>query len=125
MNLHPEIQKRIDEQKRLGGVKLDDLKPGTKIEAQTLNTLYKIEVLENGKFMVDGGSYFAAPTEVNIGGSTWGGSIIKIKWIGIYMHIEISHPTVGTKIVITSPVQAIKIIAPDGEWEYEISDSVS
>ena len=124
MNLHPDIQRRLDEQEKLGGVQLDELEPGTKIEVQTLNTLYTIEVLENGKYMVSGGSYFSAPTETHIGGSTWGSSMLKLKWLGINMHIEMGHPA-KNGIITTSPVQAIKIIAPDGEGEYEISDSVS
>lgn len=119
-HLHPDILKRIEEQEKQGGVKLDELKPGTKIWAQTFNSLYIIEVLENGRFMVNGGTRFTAPQEVAIAGATWGGSMIKPKWLCINMAIEMEHPDPNRSILLTSAVQSIKVIAPDGSWEYKL-----
>lgn len=119
-HLHPDILKRIEAQEKLGGIKIDELEVGTKIEAQTFNSLYTIEVLENGKFMVNGGTRFTAPQEVAIAGSTWGGSMLKMKWIGINMCIEMEHPNPERDILLTSLVQTITVIAPDGSWEYKI-----
>jgi len=94
-------------------VALDKLAIGTKIEAKTRNTLYKIEILPNGRVMVEGGRYFLQPTETVIVGSTWGGSMIKSKWLEIGMHIEMPQCT-------TTAVETLKIIAPDSSWEYTI-----
>ena len=112
-NLDPQIERLIAEQKERGGIQIDQLEIGTKIEAQTRNTLYKIEILSNGKFMVEGGKYFPAPTETHIAGSTFGGSMLKLKWLGIGMCIEMPQ-------CVTTSVQSLKVIAPDGSWEYEI-----
>lgn len=87
-----------------GGVQIDRLDIGTVLEVQTCNSLYTIEVLDNKKFSVQGGSRFIHPCETWIGGSTWGGSMIKIKWIGIGMHIEMGHPNPEKSILLTSPV---------------------
>lgn len=113
MNLHPEIERRIEEQKKQGGIEIDKQPIGTRIEAQTRNTLYKIEILAGGKAKVEGGRYFSEPKETRISGSTWGGSMLKMHWLGIGMHIEFPECT-------TTPVVKLKIIAPDGAWEYDL-----
>jgi hypothetical protein len=43
---------------------------------------------------------------VTIAGSTWGGSMLKVRFIGRGMHLEFHHPAYSTPIV-TSPIQEI------------------
>lgn len=116
--LDPEIIKRIEEQKKIGGVQLDEMDVGTTIHAQTANTLYEIKVVGKDKFRVKGGRYFPEPKEVAISGSTWGGSMLKVKWLGIGMHIELPHPTKSMSIITTSPVSSLKVQGPN--WKYKI-----
>lgn len=97
--------------KKQGGIQLDQLAINTKIEAQTKNTLYRITVLDNDKYKVEGGRHYSQPTETHIGGSTWGGSMIKVGWLGLGMHIEFPECT-------TTAVKTLKVVAPDESWEY-------
>ena len=115
-HLDPKIAALMQEQ---NGVKLEQLEIGTTIEAQTTNSLYYIKVLGSGRFEVQGGKHFPRPTTTFINGSTWGGSMIKTKWLGIDMRIEMGHP-LKASVLTTSPVQSLRIIGPDGSWNYLI-----
>jgi hypothetical protein len=96
------------------GVDLTRLEIGTILEVQTKNTLYKLRKLENGEYEVEGGMYLSPPHKKGINGSTFGGSMIKINWIGLSMNIEFTDgPT-------TTEVQSIKIIAPDAKWDFSL-----
>jgi hypothetical protein len=44
---------------------------------------------------------------VAIAGSTWGGSMLKLRFVGRGMHLEFSHPAYRTPIV-TSPIQDVR-----------------
>jgi|SRR6185436_3138935 len=110
--LDPAIEAKLKDMK---GIDLEKLEVGTRIEAKTKNSLYKIFTMGHGKFQVVGGEYFPEKGLhiTRIRGSTFGGSIIKIHWLGIGMHIEFPECT-------TTAVQSLKIIGPNGDWEYEI-----
>jgi hypothetical protein len=45
--------------------------------------------------------------QVAIAGSTWGGSMLKLQYVGRGMHLEFRHPLYPTPIV-TSPIQEIR-----------------
>jgi hypothetical protein len=45
--------------------------------------------------------------QVAIAGSTWGGSMLKLQYVGRGMHLEFRHPGYATPIV-TSPIQEIR-----------------
>jgi len=47
------------------------------------------------------------PVQVAIAGSTWGGSMLKLQYVGRGMHLEFRHPHYATPIV-TSPIQEIR-----------------
>jgi len=47
------------------------------------------------------------PVQVAIAGSTWGGSMLKLQYVGRGMHLEFRHPKYPTPI-ITSPIQEIR-----------------
>ena len=115
-HLDSQITQRIQQQEEGGGVNIVLLQPGIKIEVQTRNTLYHIEILDpnEGKIKIQGGKYFPEPTEAYLHGSTWGGSMLKLQWIGHEMHMEIG----AHKVVTTSAVQAAKVIGPN--WEYRL-----
>jgi hypothetical protein len=73
------------------GIDISKLEPETIIEVQTKNSLYKIELTSNHFVFVEGG-YFPERTKMIFTGSTWGGSMIKPKWIGKDMHLEFVFP---------------------------------
>ena len=116
-HIDDKILKRLAEQEKRGGIQIGMLQPGTRIEAKTKNTLYEIEILDPVNrpliIKIHGGSYFKEPASVQLNGSTWGGAMLKLGWLGIGMCMEFAECT-------TTPVQSLKVIAPDKSWEYEI-----
>ena len=90
------------------GVAMNTLTAFDMIRARTLNSDYRIFVLEpdSGKVLVQGGSFFAEPVEGFISGSTFGGCMLKIGWIGVGLRMEICA---GGQRIITSPVQELSI----------------
>ena len=118
-NLDSSITKRFDNQV---GIDLSQIPIGTRIEAQTKHSLYKITVLRDGRFMIDGGFYFKQPTEAGISGSTWGTEMLQSRWLGIGMNIEIQHPEEGR--ILTTPVKTLKVVASDESWEYTLPEGL-
>jgi len=111
-----DIVKNIEKSEKNGGVFVDKLEPGTRVVAVTRNSTYDIEILNQvGQVKVQGGKYFPESTETYFAGSTWGGSMLKLKWIGLDMCMEFSHPK---GVIVTSRVKEAKVIGKD--WEYEM-----
>jgi len=109
----------------LPGIDVSKLPQGTKLLVKTHYSLYVIEKLDYGnKVLVKGGKYFTKPKEVNFPGSTWGGSCIKVNWIGYGMRMEFQLP--GLRKITTSGVKNATIIAPTYQytmnWEEEDED---
>jgi hypothetical protein len=76
-----------------GGVYLRDLSPGSVLSIQTKNRVYEMVILEDGAALISGHPEFCPePTEVQIQGSTWGGSMLKTRFLGRGMHLEFEHP---------------------------------
>lgn len=99
------------------GVDIAKLKAGTKLEVQTRNTLYKITILnpQKQKIEIQGGQ-IEEPEEAILQGSTWGGSMLKLHWVGYMMHMEIYRAQhIGA--MVTTGVRSLKVIGPD--WEYD------
>ena len=90
-----------------GGVDLRNLTPGTVISIRTLNHLYKIEVVEEDTALISGHPEFCPdPVEVRIHGSTWGGSMLRVRFVGRGMHLEFEHPV--HKRIVTSRILDIQ-----------------
>lgn len=95
------------------------------ILVRTKNTNYRF-VCTNGKVLglatKDNGSvpkYLAEETEVNIHGSTWGGSMLKMEYIGVEMYLEFhyeAHPhrITTSEIVNVRVAPIISCDAPAG-----------
>lgn len=76
-----------------GGVHLSQLSPGTILEVETQNRAYTIDYRGSGQAMISGHPVFCPePVLVNIHGSTWGGSMLKERFIGRGMRLEFAHP---------------------------------
>jgi hypothetical protein len=82
----------------------------------TKNSTYEL-IIGNNEVIVQGGKFFPEPTKAILNGSTWGGSMIKLGWIGYGMCMEIARP--GLSCVTTSPVRDAKIIGPNYDYTME------
>jgi len=89
-------------------VRLDDLLPGSRLQVTTRNTRYQLVVFIGNTVLITGHSlYCPRPVLVRIHGSTWGGSMLKVRFIGRGMCMEFAHPQFQTPI-LTSPIQEIR-----------------
>jgi hypothetical protein len=106
-NLSDEVNRNIAKSEIEGGVLLDNLPDGEVLEVETQNRWYTIVNRGSGRALISGHPKFCPqPVPVRIAGSTWGGSMIKLRFIGRGMHIEFRHPTFKT--IITSRVVEIR-----------------
>lgn len=92
----------------LDGVALRTLTAFDTVCARTLNNDYYIFLLEpeTGKALIQGGRYFSEPIEVTVSGSTFGGCMLKMGWLGVGLRIEICT---GGQRIVTSPVRSLHI----------------
>ncbi|MEA2680209.1 MAG: hypothetical protein QOK03_1931 [Candidatus Binataceae bacterium] len=90
-----------------GGVHLRDLPPRSMLSIETENRVYEVVVLGEETALISGHPEFCpAPAEVRINGSTWGGSMLKTRFLGRGMHLEFEHPVHRT--IITSRIREIR-----------------
>jgi len=82
-NFSDVINRNIIQSEIEGGVHLRDLLPGTVLEVHTQNHVYKIVSQQDGEVWISGHPvYCPDPVLVDIHGSTWGGSMIRERFIG-------------------------------------------
>ncbi|MFN0124003.1 MAG: hypothetical protein ACKV2V_26165 [Blastocatellia bacterium] len=93
----------------VSGLDMNGLSMFDMIRARTLNSDYSIFLLDPqaGRALVQGGRFFAEPSEAVINGSTFGGCMLKTGWIGVGLRIEIFCKG---QCIVTSPVQEISLI---------------
>jgi len=97
-----------------GGVYLNELPEHATLEVETQNRLYTIVNRGNGRVLISGHPEFCPePVLVKIEGSNWGGSMLKMAYVGRGMHLEFRHPDYGRPIV-TSRIVEIRQTAPLG-----------
>ncbi len=106
-NLSDEINSKIIESEIEGGVFLGDLPPETVLEIQTANHRYTAVMLGKGEALISGHPrYCPEPVQVEIAGSSWGGSLLKLDFVGRGMRLEFYHPDYK-KPIVTSPIVEI------------------
>jgi hypothetical protein len=87
------VNRNIIQSQVEGGVHLSHLSPGTVLEVETQNRAYTIDYKGSGQALISGHPIFCPePVLVNIHGSTWGGSMLKERYIGRGMRLEFGHP---------------------------------
>lgn len=92
-HLDDTVNRRIVRSEIEGGVHLHDVQPGTVLEVMTQNRAYTIEYQGRGQALISGHPVFCPePVLVSIHGSTWGGSMLKERYIGRGMHLEFGRP---------------------------------
>ncbi len=106
-NLCNSVNRNIIQSEIEGGVYLDNLSEGATLEIETQNRWYTIVNRGRGKVLISGHPKFCpAPTLVRIEGSTWGGSMLKSRFIGRGMRLEFRHPSYRT--ITTSRIMEIR-----------------
>jgi hypothetical protein len=106
-NLGDEVNRNIVQSEIEGGVFLECLPPDTVLQIRTQHHFYTAQLLGEGAALISGHPQFCPqPVQVMIAGSTWGGSMLKLRYIGRGMHLEFHHPAYSTPI-ITSAIQEI------------------
>ena len=107
-NFSDEVNHNLVQSEIEGGVFLHDLPPATVLEIQTQHHCYQVVLLDESNVMISGHPEFCPePIKVAIAGSTWGGSMLKRRFVGRGMYLEFRHPQYQTPIV-TSRVQEIR-----------------
>jgi hypothetical protein len=86
------------------GISLHELEPLTSIVVATRNSRYYITISGGTAIFVQGGRFFPETTDARLEGSSFGGSFLKVAWIGVGLRMEICSR--GRRIV-TSPVKGI------------------
>lgn len=107
-NLGDEVNRNIVQSEIEGGVFLEGLPPDTVLQIRTQHHFYTAQLLGEGSALISGHpQYCPEPVQVTIAGSTWGGSMLKMRFIGRGMRLEFHHPAYSTPI-ITSAIQEIR-----------------
>jgi hypothetical protein len=107
-NLSDQVNHNIVQSEIEGGVLLSTLPPSTVLEIETQHHRYVVVLLGGSAALLSGHPEFCPqPVEVAIAGSTWGGAMLKQRFIGRGMHLEFCHPDYQNPIV-TSRIQEIR-----------------
>jgi len=107
-NFSDQVNRNIAQSEVEGGVYLEDLSPSTVLQIETMHNCYTAVLLGGGQALISGHPKFCPhPVLVAIAGSTWGGSMLKLRFVGRGMRLEFIHPEYRTPI-LTSPIQAIR-----------------
>ena len=90
------------------GIALLDVDAFTTLVVRTDNSVYRITILTPHlrEVLVQGGKFFPERTRACLSGSTFGGSCLKIGWVGLGLHMEFHA---GGQWIITSHVRAITV----------------
>ncbi len=107
--LDPTLVAQIEQSERDGGIFMKDIPEDTLTYVHTRNTLYTLAIIDGeiGKIAMEGGKHFPLPEICYLRGSTFGGSMLKIGWVGKEMCLEVIRAKGG--ILTTSFIRAITI----------------
>src|SRR5512142_1678058 len=106
-NFDDAINRAICQSEVEGGVSLDELPLGAVLDVETANNMYRIENRGDGVVLISGHPEICpTPVLVNFHGSTWGTSMLKLRFIGRDMSMEFRHPERG--VVRTSRIRDIR-----------------
>jgi len=106
-NLSEQINRNIAQSEIEGGVYLRDLPADRVLEVKTQNRSYFL-LRRDAEIIIWGHPVFCpGPVRVSISGSNWGGSMLKIGFIGRGMHLEFQHPEYEMPIV-TWQIQEVR-----------------
>jgi len=92
-----------------GGVDLAELPPLTRLDVKTQNSVYEVTLVNplESKVLIRGGRFFTELAESYLCGSSYGGNLLKVSWVGVGMRLEVMRE--GRRIV-TSTVQSVDLV---------------
>ncbi len=107
---HRTLDGFIEAVSQANGIGLIEVDAFTTLVVRTDNSVYRITILKPHarEVLVQGGKFFPERTRACLSGSTFGGSCLKIGWIGLGLHMEFHA---GDQRIITSHVRAIAVEA--------------
>lgn len=94
------------------GFKFSELSPNTIIFIKTKSSNYEITYSPSSKTLIKGGTLpdhttrYPEPQEIEIIGSSWGGNMLKLDWIGKNMCLNFIEKSSG-KTITTSLIQEL------------------
>ena len=105
---HRTLDGFVEAVSRADGIGLTDVDVFTTLVVQTDNSVYQITILQPHarEVLVKGGAFFPKRTRACLSGSSFGGSCLKLGWVGIGLHMEFHAED---QWVITSHVRAITV----------------
>ena len=65
----------------------------------------------------DGSIRYDKPTLAYLSGSTWGGSMLRMGWIGHQMHMEVVFKK---EKLVTTNVKNVEVTSSDESWSYSM-----
>ena len=94
---HRTLDGVIEAMSQTAGIKLIDVDAFTTLVVRTDNSIYRITILKPHarEVLVQGGKFFPARTRACLSGSTFGGSCLKMGWVGLGLHLEFHATTVS------------------------------
>ena len=122
-DIDPMMKEIIERQERKGGFNVTLLESGTKITVETSNSIYHLVVVEGREITILGGMKstgeirYPKPVPAIFIGSTWGGTMMRVDWIGEDMRREI---IVGGNVLTTSCVKNAEIEHSNNECSYSM-----
>lgn len=107
-NLSDQVNSNIIRSEIEGGVELDGLADGDVLHVDTVSRRYTIVYHGDGQALIAGHPRYCPDlTPVRIEGSTWGGSMIKTRYVGRGMHLEFRHPRFRS--IVTSRILDVRL----------------
>lgn len=93
--------------KDIEGINLRDVSPGEILLVRTINSDYSLIYLGHGRAKIAGNPKICRGSlPVNVLGSTWGGSALRIGFVGIGMCLQFQRPG-EARMVTTTPVRSV------------------
>ena len=105
---HRTLDGVVEAVSRTEGVGLTDVDALSTLVVRTDNSVYQITILQPyaREVLVQGGAFFPERTRACLTGSSFGGSCIKLGWVGMGLHMEFHF---DDKWIITSHVRSITV----------------
>lgn len=88
------------------GAYLNELAEGEELEVQTRNRCYRLVKSGDGAMISGHPEFCPEPVHVKVDGSTWGGSMLKMDFIGVGMYLQFRLP--HNRVVTTSRIVDVR-----------------
>ena len=87
---HRTLDGVVDAVSQTDGIGLTDVDALTTLVVQTDNSVYQITILQpyRHEVVVQGGAFFPERTRAYLSGSSFGGSCLRLGWVGVGSHME-------------------------------------